>query len=148
MAALFSSAKFSHYLHQDPKVTVGPILESYFNSMHALFIANDIKILFVLDGARNPLKAVTNIARKKISDGAFLEMTNLMSTHDPQHLRKINFYKKKAIYVRKDIVAGFISWCDSKQLKYVCAFMEAEWELCRLEADGINSLHAMLSHQL
>ena len=66
-----------------------------------------------------------------------MEMTNLMNTHDPDNIRKVNFYKKKALYVREDIIAGFVSWCDSKQLKYVCAFMEAEWELCRLEADGI-----------
>lgn len=66
-----------------------------------------------------------------------IEMTNLMNTHDPEHLRKINIYKKKALFVREYIVAGFISWCDSKQLNYVCAFMEAEWELCRLEADGV-----------
>ena len=39
--------------------------------------------------------------------------------------------------MREDIVAGFVSWCNSKQLKYVCAFMEAESELCRLEAGGI-----------
>ena len=64
-------------------------------------------------------------------------MTNLINTHDSEHLRKINFFKKKALYVREDIVAGFVSWCDSKQLKCVCAFMEAEWELCRLKVDGI-----------
>ena len=135
--ALFSSPEIYHCFHQDPKVTVGPIIESYLNSMHSLFVANNIKILFVLDGARNPLKASTNTARKKKSDDAKIEMTNLMNTHDPEHPRKINIYKKKALYVREDIVAGFISWCDYKQLNYVCAFMEAEWELCRLEADGV-----------
>ena len=135
--ALFSSPEIYQFFHLDPKVTVGPVIESYLNSMHSLFIANDIELLFVLDSARNPLKAATNIARKKISDAAQIEMTNLINTHDSEHLRKINFFKKKALYVREDIVVGFVSWCDSKQLKYVCAFMEAEWELCRQEADGI-----------
>ena len=132
--ALFSSPEIYHYFHQDPKVTVGPIIESYLNSMYSLFLDNDIKILFVLDGARNPLKAATNSARKKISDNAKMEMTYLINTHDPEQLRKINILKRKSLYVREDI---YISWCDSNDLKYVCAFMEAEWELCRLEADGI-----------
>ena len=135
--ALFSSSEICHCFHQDPRVTVGPIIESYLDAMYKLFVENDIKILFVLDGARNPLKAATNCARKKMSDDAQIEMMNLINTQDPEHLRKINIYKKKSLYVREDIIADFISWCDSKQLKYVCAFMEAEWELCRLEADGI-----------
>ena len=68
-------------------------------------------------------------------------MTNLINTHDPEQLGKINIFKKKSSYVREDIVAGLTSWCDSKDLKYVCALMEAEWELCRLEGiiDGIVS---------
>ena len=135
--ALFSSPEICHSFHQDPKIAVGSNIEPYLNSMHSLFLDNDIKILFVLDGARNPLKAATNSARQKMSDNAKTEMTNLINTHDPEHMRKINIFKKKSLYVREDIVADFISWCDSKHLKYVCAFMEAEWELCRLEADGI-----------
>ena len=116
---------------------MGFIIESYLNSMFSLFFDNDIKILFVLDGARNPLKVATNSARKKIGDNAKVEVINLIYTHDPEQLRKINIFKKKSMYVREDIVAGFTSWCDSKDLKYVCVFMEAEWELCRLESDGI-----------
>ena len=30
-----------------------------------------------------------------------------------------------------------VLWCDVKGVRYVCAFMEAEWDLCRLEMDGI-----------
>jgi hypothetical protein len=32
-----------------------------------------------------------------------------------------------------DILADFVSWCSRKSIKNVCAFMEAEWELRRLE---------------
>ena len=66
--ALFSSPEIYHYFHQDPKVSVEPIIESYLNFMYSLFLDNDIKILFVLDGPRNPLKVATNSARKKISE--------------------------------------------------------------------------------
>ena len=41
------------------------------------------------------------------------------------------------LYVREDIVAGFVSWFTRKNQRVVCAFMEAEWELMRLESDGI-----------
>jgi exonuclease 1 len=135
--AIFSCPEFCHHFHQVPHVSVEAIIEAYLNSMHSLFISNNIKLLFVLDGARNPLKAMTNESRKKKSDAAEREMTNLIITGDPDNMRAINQLKKKAVYVREDVVAGFINWCDKKSLKYVCAFMEAEWELSRLEADGI-----------
>ena len=45
--------------------------------------------------------------------------------------------KKRGVYVREDILTEFVRWCDRKGIKYVCAFMEAEWELSRLENDGI-----------
>ena len=37
----------------------------------------------------------------------------------------------------EDVVADFVRWYDRNNIKYVCAFMEAEWELCRLEKDRI-----------
>ena len=39
--------------------------------------------------------------------------------------------------MRYDILAGFVQWCDDKSIRYVSAFMEAEWDLCKLERDGI-----------
>lgn len=36
-----------------------------------------------------------------------------------------------------DILAGFVQWCDDKSVRYVSTFMEAEWELCKLEIDGV-----------
>ena len=107
------------------------------DSMLPIFEANSIKLLFVLDGARNPLKEETNRARKKKSDDAYSEMINLIQEGDTESTKKINQLKKQAVYVREDITAGFVAWCAKKDLKVVCAFMEAEWELCRLESDGI-----------
>ena len=135
--ASFSCPEFCHYFYQEPHVTVQPIIESYLNSMLLIFTSNDIKLLLVLDGARNPMKALTNKRRKNKSDLAKVEMTNLINTLDSENIKLINQFKKKAVYVREDVVAGFFSWCHKKSLKYVCAFMEAEWELSRLEADGI-----------
>ena len=135
--AIFSCPEFCHYFHQEPQVTVQPIIESYLNSMLSIFTSNNIKLLFVLDGARNPLKASTNERRKSKSDLAKAEMIKLINTLDPENIKLINQFKKKAVYVREDVVAGFISWCHKKSLTYVCAFMEAEWELSKLEADGI-----------
>ena len=77
---------------------MGLIIESYLNSMYSLFLDNDIKILFVLDGARNPLKAATNSAHKKISDDAKMEMTNLMNTHDPEQLRSTHMVIQNTEY--------------------------------------------------
>ena len=77
--------------------------------MLSLFEKNSIKLLFVLDGARNPLKADTNPARKKSSDHAHFEMMNLINTINTDNIRRINQLKKSSVYVREDIVAGFVS---------------------------------------
>jgi 5'-3' exonuclease len=63
--ALTSSSDMGALFHQVPSVTVGLLIDRYFDKLYAIFKANNIKILFVVDGGRNPLKAVTNDARKK-----------------------------------------------------------------------------------
>ena len=63
--AIFASPEISTLFHQEPSVTVGHLIDQFFDRLLSVFMANDIKILFVIDGARNPLKALTNEARKK-----------------------------------------------------------------------------------
>ena len=135
--AIFSSTEFCHSFCQEPSISVAHIIDLYMDSMLSLFEKNSIKLLFVLDGARNPLKADTNTARKKSSDDAHFEVMNLIKTMNTDNIRRINQLKKSSVYVREDIVAGFVSWCTRKNQRVVCAFMEAEWELMRLESDGI-----------
>ena len=135
--AIFASAEISLLFHQEPRVTVGHLIDQFFDRLLSVFEANNIKILFVIDGARNPLKAMTNDARKKKSSEATEEMLNLISSGDFENMRRITALKKKGVYVREDILADFVRWCSRKGIKYVCAFMEAEWELCRLEKDGV-----------
>ena len=135
--AIYSSPEICHGFHQEPRVSVAHIIDMYMDSLLSIFEANSIKLLFVLDGSRNPLKKDTNIARKKKSDDAYSEMLDLIKTNDTENIKRINQLKKQALYVREDVVAGFVAWCTRKDLKVVCAFMEAEWELCRLESDGI-----------
>jgi 5'-3' exonuclease len=91
----------------------------------------------VLDGARHPLKAHTNHIRQMKSADACLEMQNLIESGDQDNLKKISTLKKRGLCVREDVLAGFVKWCDDKSVRYVCAFMEAEWDLCRLERDGV-----------
>ena len=45
--------------------------------------------------------------------------------------------------MREDILADFVVWCTRKEIMYVCAFMEAEWELTKLEKDGV--IYAVVS---
>ena len=116
---------------------LGHLVSQYFDRLHAVFDSNNIKILFVLDGARNPLKAATNELRKKKSSDAAEELLELIKSGDQEQMKKITALKKKGVYVREDILGEFVRWCERKSIKYVCAFMEAEWELSRLENDGI-----------
>ena len=112
--AIFSSAEFCHSFCQEPSISVAHIIDLYMDSMLSLFEKNGIKLLFVLDGARNPLKADTNTTRKKSSDDAHSEMVNLISTKNVDNMKRINQLKRSSVYVREDVVAGFVSWCTRR----------------------------------
>ena len=58
--ALFSSPEINVLFHQLPRVSISHLIGKYFDTLHSVFEVNNITILFVLDGARNPLKALTN----------------------------------------------------------------------------------------
>lgn len=65
---------------------MGPIIESSLNSTHSLWVADSVKILHVIDGARNQIIAAQNIGPKKICKAAEIGVTNCISTHDSEHL--------------------------------------------------------------
>jgi 5'-3' exonuclease len=87
--AIFASPEISLLFHQEPRVTVGHLIDQFFDRLLSVFEANSIKILFVIDGARNPLKALTNDARKKKSSEATEEMENLIMSGDFENMRRI-----------------------------------------------------------
>ena len=122
--AIFSSPEIGALFHQLPPVSLAHQISQYFDRLHAVFDSNNIKILFVLDGARNPLKAVTNEFRKKKSLDALEEVLELIRTGDQENIKKITALKKKAVYVREDILAEFVLWCRRKDVRYICAFMK------------------------
>ena len=97
-------------------MTVGHRVSQFFDHLLQTFDINGIEILFVLDGARNPLKAATNEAREKKSNDAKCELSDLIKTGDPEQLKKITALKKKAVYVREDILADFVAWCSRKKI--------------------------------
>ena len=133
--SLFSSPEMTMLFHQLLPVSLAHIVDLYFDQLLALFEVNNITILFVLDGARNPLKAHTNALRQKKNSDASLEMKNHIESGDQNELKTITTLKKRGLHVREDVLDSFVRWCDVKGVR--CAFMEAEWDLCRLEMDGI-----------
>ena len=60
-----SSPEIGLLFHRLPSVSLRHLMSQYFNQLHNAFHSNNIRTLFVLDGARNPLKAATNELRKK-----------------------------------------------------------------------------------
>lgn len=135
--AISVSPEISTLFHQEPTVTVGHLIDQFFDRLHSVFIVNNIKLLFVIDGARNPLKSLTTEARKRKRSDATEEMLEMIKMGDADYMKKIASLKRTGTYVRNDILADFVQWCIKRNLKYVCAYMEAEWELCRLEKDGV-----------
>ena len=62
--AIVASSEISLLFHQEPRVTVGHLIDQFFDRLLSMFESNNIKFLFVIDGARNPREALTNDARK------------------------------------------------------------------------------------
>ena len=54
--------------------------------MLSLFERSSIKLLFELDGARNPLKADTKKVRKKSSDDAHFEMVDFTNSKNADNI--------------------------------------------------------------
>lgn len=80
--AIFASPERSVLFHQESKVTVGHLIDICFHSLLTVFKANNIRILFVLDGARNRPKASTNEARRKKSLDASEELVESIASGD------------------------------------------------------------------
>jgi XPG N-terminal domain len=87
--ALFSSSEITALFHQLPRVSIAHLIGIFFDILHSVFEANDVTILSVLDGARNPLKALTNLLRQKSNSDAHLEMQNLIELGDENNLKKL-----------------------------------------------------------
>ena len=49
-------------------------------------------------------------------------MKNLIDGGDQNDLNQIQAFKKGALYIRNDMLACFILWCDRKSVRYVSAF--------------------------
>ena len=59
-----------------------------------------------------PLKAATNELRKKKCSDATKELIELIKSGDQEQLKKITALIKRGVYVREDILAEFVRWCD------------------------------------
>ena len=54
-----------HWIHMLPKVPYLELIHEYFGGIISLFKKYDIKCVFILDGARNPLKLIENERRNQ-----------------------------------------------------------------------------------
>ena len=114
-------------------------LDCQFESYHKY----DIELLLVFDGIRNKLKAKENDKRSSIWKSALIDMEE--HWNGGAKLHEDAFYKcaKNTIRVTDDVILLVKQWCDKKSVRYVCAPMEAEWELVYLcnedVIDGIVS---------
>jgi hypothetical protein len=91
---LKSSPKITMLFHQKPSVTLGHLIDRYFDRLYNIFKANNMKILFVVDGLRNPLKGVTNGAREKISTDVANRLLKMIEPGDQELLNDISALKK------------------------------------------------------
>jgi len=109
-------------------------LASYLNKKLAIFIELKCKLIFVIDGDRNPLKAETNSHRQDVATKAKDALDLMKNNPDNVDLGDVYKVMKETVTVSKELVHSLKVYCTSRNYQLVSACMEADPQLVALES--------------
>ena len=115
--------------HMLPKVPYLELIHEYFGKIINLFKKYDIKCVFVLDGARNPLKFMENDRRNQYVVKAEEKLKKVYENMEEGTTSELNKLKKDATKVDEYMVAELISYFQRNNHLYVVAPCEADSQL-------------------
>ena len=122
--------------HSIPSIPVAMVTTVLRNLVDTL-AAFDITAVFVFDGCPHPLKAAENEKRKADRDAAQLKLDGLLALGRPQDLNEIDKLRRKAVFVREDVVqVALLFLKGAARCEVVGAPFEADWQLVELERSG------------
>ena len=97
---------FAHRFCQLPEVSVAPDVTNFFGKRIDCFTGLGIKLLFIFDNVRNPLKAAENKLRREKLDECERKLQEMLTDDDiPYDDKAFLKVKKSCCYPREDVVA-------------------------------------------
>jgi hypothetical protein len=104
-----------------PKMDLTTYVHRFLDAKLAFFTKYGIRLVFVFDGQRNPLKLRTNTARNSSVAKAEAKISKFCKgdiAFDEKDMLKC---AKDCLYVREDILYNTESWCNVNNVEYICA---------------------------
>jgi hypothetical protein len=120
-----------------PRVPYLELIHEYFGRIINLFKKHDIKCVFVLDGARNPLKFMENERRKQHVLQAEQKLKKVYESMQGISTTELNKLKKNAIQVDEYMVAELISYFQRNNHLYIVAPCEADSQLLYMQSNKL-----------
>ena len=107
-------------------------LELWLNERMDIFIKLDIKLVFVGEGDRNPLKSATNDKRRNLCSIARTNLELLFQNPDISKVTEANKLMQQAVAVTTRLWFALKSYCQKYNVTLVGAVMEADGQLAAL----------------
>ena len=95
------------------------------------------KLLFVIDGDRNPLKTACNAARQKSAIDAKNMLKELAEKNEGTDLNILHRYMKQSVSVCAGVVSSLKVYCENKKYELISAPYECDPMLISLQSSGI-----------
>ena len=133
MKWLASSPVYGAYLMMRPEVDMFEVVSQFWDDFYSKFVSAGIDIILVMDGARNPAKAMTNSDRSSKREGYLQELRSLFLRNDINEVNTAEKLMKNTVSVTSSIVLATLKWAKAKGVRILCAPVEADWQLVQLE---------------
>ena len=124
--------------HAIPPVDLLSHIFQFFDKAKGIFDADDLKIILVYDGYRNPLKEGEDQSRKSQIDKSREAMMDVINSGSIDREDEFKKHKKSSVYVRCDLVANSVEWARRRGVQCVGAPFEADYQLVQLELEGVT----------
>ena len=94
-------------------------------------------MVFVLDGARNPVKSEEDNRRANVIENNRAAFRSIIKDDRKELKDQIGACMLRSMYVRTDLIGHMKTFAESRGIKFVCAPFEADAQLAQLEIDGV-----------
>ena len=97
----------------------------------------NINVVFVFDGARNPVKSKEDNRRAKVIEENRAAFRSIIKDNRRALRDQIGKCMLRSMYVRADLIGHMKTFAESRGIKFVCAPFEADAQLVQLEINGV-----------